>query len=302
MNNKLQSRWVILIAVFVVYASCSTSDTEINREVKNQPSTSSLIIEQTDIAIDSDLDLIWQDEFLGDALNNRKWDFQLGNGVNGWGNNELQFYTSSKNNYELSEGLLKIVPLYDPSHDQPYTSSKLVTKNKFSFKSPGIISVKFKVPQGQGLWPAIWMMPVHSIFGGWPRSGEIDLMEARGSNPQQVLSTLHFFQNGHMYEGGDRYEAQATNFNEVFHTVDLVWNKEKISFYIDKKHLVFEASLNSALGELYPFNEDFYLILNVAIGGNFVQEPVPSQICSPSECDDSQKLIIDYVRYYSNKD
>ena len=105
-----------------------------------------------------------------------------------------------------------------------------------------------------------------------------------------------------MYEGGDRYEAQATNFNEVFHTVDLVWNKEKISFYIDKKHLVFEASLNSILGELYPFNEDFYLILNVAIGGSFVQEPVPSQICSPSECDDSQKLIIDYVRYYSNKD
>ena len=91
---------------------------------------------------------------------------------------------------------------------------------------------------------------------------------------------------------------ELTNFNKVFHNIDLVWNKEKISFYIDKKYLVFETSLNNALGELYPFNEDFYLILNVAIGGNFVQEPVPSEICSPSACDDSQKLIIDYVRYY----
>ena len=246
--------------------------------------------------------MAWNDEFTDSSLNLDKWDFQIGNGVNGWGNNELQFYTSNQNNYELSEGLLKIVPLYDPSHEQIYTSSKLVTKNKFNFKSPGIISIKFKVPQGQGLWPAIWMMPTDSMFGGWPRSGEIDLMESRGSNSQQVLSTLHYFQNGHKFQGGYHNESRATNFNEVFHNIDLVWNKEKISFYIDKKHLVFEASLNSALGDLYPFNEDFYLILNVAIGGSFVQEPIPGEICSPSACDDSQKMIIDYVRYYSNKD
>ena len=123
-------------------------------------------------------------------------------------------------------------------------------------------------------------------------------MEARGSNTQQVLSTIHYFQNGHKFQGGQHNESLATNFNNEFHNIDLVWNKEKISFYIDKKYLVFETSLNNTMGELYPFNEDFYLILNVAIGGNFVQEPVPSEICSPSACDDSQKLIIDYVRYY----
>jgi len=298
MKNIRKLKWGILSMIILVYISCSASENGMYPKVINSAAPLTPISEQRSITIGSDLELVWEDEFLGDDLNNTKWDFQIGNGVNGWGNNELQFYTSSKNNYELSEGLLKIVPLHNPFLEQPYTSSKLVTKNKFSFKSPGIISVKFKVPQGQGLWPAIWMMPVDDIFGGWPRSGEIDLMEARGSNTQQVLSTIHYFQNGHKFQGGQHNESLATNFNKEFHNIDLVWNKEKISFYIDKKYLVFETSLNNTMGELYPFNEDFYLILNVAIGGNFVQEPVPSEICSPSACDDSQKLIIDYVRYY----
>ena len=288
------------LAVSFFLLSCSEVDAKSLQDdsIISQPTISL----DDAITINSKLKMAWNDEFTDSSLNLDKWDFQIGNGVNGWGNNELQFYTSNQNNYELSEGLLKIVPLYDPSHEQIYTSSKLVTKNKFNFKSPGIISIKFKVPQGQGLWPAIWMMPTDSMFGGWPRSGEIDLMESRGSNSQQVLSTIHYFQNGHKFQGGYHNESRATNFNEVFHNIDLVRNKEKISFYIDKKHLVFEVSLNSTLGELYPFNEDFYLILNVAIGGSFVKEPIPGEICSPSACEDSQKMIIDYVRYYTNKD
>ena len=298
LNHRFFRLYFLAVSFFLL--SCSEVDAKSLQDgsIISQPTISL----DDAITINSKLKMAWNDEFTDSSLNLDKWDFQIGNGVNGWGNNELQFYTSNQNNYELSEGLLKIVPLYDPSHEQIYTSSKLVTKNKFNFKSPGIISIKFKVPQGQGLWPAIWMMPTDSMFGGWPRSGEIDLMESRGSNSQQVLSTLHYFQNGHKFQGGYHNESQATNFNEVFHNIDLVWNKEKISFYIDKKHLVFEASLNSALGDLYPFNEDFYLILNVAIGGSFVQEPIPGEICSPSACDDSQKMIIDYVRYYSNKD
>lgn len=291
LNHRFFRLYFLAVSFFLL--SCSEVDAKSLQDdsIISQPTISL----DDAITINSKLKMAWNDEFTDSSLNLDKWDFQIGNGVNGWGNNELQFYTSNQNNYELSEGLLKIVPLYDPSHEQIYTSSKLVTKNKFNFKSPGIISIKFKVPQGQGLWPAIWMMPTDSMFGGWPRSGEIDLMEARGSNSQQVLSTLHYFQNGHKFQGN---EFNATNFNEEFHNIDLVWNKEKISFYIDKKYLVFETSLNSTLGELYPFNEDFYLILNVAIGGNFVKEPVPSEICSPTVCDDSQKLIIDYVRYY----
>ena len=291
LNHRFFRLYFLAVSFFLL--SCSEVDAKSLQDgsIISQPTISL----DDAITINSKLKMAWNDEFTDSSLNLDKWDFQIGNGVNGWGNNELQFYTSNQNNYELTEGLLKIVPLYDPSHEQIYTSSKLVTKNKFNFKSPGIISIKFKVPQGQGLWPAIWMMPTDSMFGGWPRSGEIDLMESRGSNSQQVLSTLHYFQNGHKFQGN---EFNATNFNEEFHNIDLVWNKEKISFYIDKKYIVFETSLNSTLGELYPFNEDFYLILNVEIGGNFVQEPVPSEICSPTVCNDSQKLIIDYVRYY----
>ena len=271
LNHRFFRLYFLAVSFFLL--SCSEVDAKSLQDdsIISQPTISL----DDAITINSKLKMAWNDEFTDSSLNLVKWDFQIGNGVNGWGNNELQFYTSNQNNYELSEGLLKIVPLYDPSHEQIYTSSKLVTKNKFNFKSPGIISIKFKVPQGQGLWPAIWMMPTDSMFGGWPRSGEIDLMESRGSNSQQVLSTLHYFQNGHKFQGN---EFNATNFNEEFHNIDLVWNKEKISFYIDKKYLVFETSLNSTLGELYPFNEDFYLILNVAIGGNFVKEPVPSEI------------------------
>ena len=298
MKYTLRPRWAVLTLAVLIYVSCSATNNGMPIKVISKAASTTSTNEKNSISVYSDLELIWQDEFQSDELNSSNWDFQLGNGINGWGNNELQFYTNSQNNYELSEGLLKIVPFYNPSLKKPYTSSKLVTKNKTSFKSPGIISVRFKVPKGQGLWPAIWMMPVDNLFGGWPKSGEIDLMEARGANVQQVLSTLHYFQNGHMFQGGQHNESQDANFNEVFHVIDLVWSKEKISFYIDKKYLVFEASLNSSLGELYPFNEDFYLILNVAVGGNFVQEPLASEICSPSSCDDSQKLIIDYVRYY----
>jgi len=294
----MKIRCVICLFIFLAYAPFLASNTKMISETANQDTSSITIHKGNTLSLDSDLNLIWQDEFEGVELDRDKWDFQLGNGVNGWGNNELQFYTSRPANHRVSDGLLKIIPLYHPDHNKPFTSSKLVTKGKFNFSSPGIISVRFKVPRGQGLWPAIWMMPVNNKFGGWPKSGEIDLMEARGSNPQQVLSTLHYFQNGHKFQGGEHNETQANNFNEAFHVIDLVWNKEKISFFIDKKYLVFEASLNDELGELYPFNEDFYLIINVAIGGDFVQEPLTTEICSPTLCNPSQKLIIDYVRYY----
>lgn len=218
LNHKSFSLCFLAFSFFLLACSAVDAKSLQDSSTLSQPAKSL----DDEITINSNLRMAWNDEFSDSSLNIDKWDFQIGNGVNGWGNNELQFYTSSKNNYELSEGLLKIVPLYNPSHAQPYTSSKLVTKNKFSFKSPGIISIRFKVPQGQGLWPAIWMMPVDSAFGGWPRSGEIDLMEARGSNAQQVLSTLHYFQNGHKFQGGYHNESRATNFNEVFHNIDLV--------------------------------------------------------------------------------
>ena len=160
-------------------------------------------IKDTKNFLKPELNLVWQEEFSDPKLNTDKWAFQLGNGaeygIAGWGNNELQFYTDSSDNFELSDGMLKIIPLYNKDSSKTFTSVKLVTKDLVNFTSPGVLEVKFKIPKGQGLWPAIWMMPEKNRFGGWPKSGEIDLMEASGSNTNEVLSTLHFFQNGHRF-------------------------------------------------------------------------------------------------------
>ena len=259
-------------------------------------------IKDTKNFLKPELNLVWQEEFSDSKLNTDKWAFQLGNGaeygIAGWGNNELQFYTDSSDNFELSNGMLKIIPLYNKDSSKTFTSVKLVTKDLVNFTSPGVLEVKFKIPKGQGLWPAIWMMPEKNRFGGWPKSGEIDLMEARGSNTNEVLSTLHFFQNGHRLLGSEYKVSNENNFNQNFHIITLIWGIDKISFYINNQFLVYEGSLTKLLGAKYPFNESFYLILNTAIGGDFVKAPKPNEICSLDNCDDSKKFIVDYIRYY----
>ena len=133
-------------------------------------------IKDTKNFLKPELNLVWQEEFSDSKLNTDKWAFQLGNGaeygIAGWGNNELQFYTDSSDNFELSNGMLKIIPLYNKDSSKTFTSVKLVTKGLVNFTSPGVLEVKFKIPKGQGLWPAIWMMPEKNRFGGWPKSGE----------------------------------------------------------------------------------------------------------------------------------
>ena len=259
-------------------------------------------IKDTKNFLKPELNLVWQEEFSDPKLNTDKWAFQLGNGaeygIAGWGNNELQFYTDSSDNFELSDGMLKIIPLYNKDSSKTFTSVKLVTMGLVNFTSPGVLEVKFKIPKGQGLWPAIWMMPEKNRFGGWPKSGEIDLMEARGSNTNEVLSTLHFFQNGHRLLGSEYKVSNENNFNQNFHIITLIWGIDKISFYINNQFLVYEGSLTKILGVKYPFNESFYLILNTAIGGDFVKAPKPNEICSLDNCDDSKKFIVDYIRYY----
>ena len=280
--------WFKFIFIFIIGFNSLHAFQQSNEDTKN--------------FLKPELNLVWQEEFSDSKLNTDKWAFQLGNGaeygIAGWGNNELQFYTNSSDNFELSNGMLKIIPLYNKDSSKTFTSVKLVTKDLVNFTSPGVLEVKFKIPKGQGLWPAIWMMPEKNKFGGWPKSGEIDLMEARGSNTNVVLSTLHFFQNGHRLLGGEYKVSNKNNFNQNFHIITLIWGIDKISFYIDNEFLVYEGSLTKLLGAKYPFNESFYLILNTAIGGDFVKTPKPNEICSLDNCDDSKKFIVDYTRYY----
>ena len=144
--------------------------------------------------------MVWNDEFDGTAIDNSKWSFDLGNGCDisedlcGWGNNELEFYTDRPENAYLKDGNLVIEarkesPLYLGEH--LYTSARLVTKNKGDWRY-GRIDVKAKMPIGQGIWPAIWMLPTDEVYGGWPRSGEIDIMEYLGHEPNRVFGTIHY--------------------------------------------------------------------------------------------------------------
>ena len=149
----------------------------------------------------------------------------------------------------------------------------MVTENKVDFNHPGQITVRFRSPIGTGMWPAIWMMPLESIYGGWPASGEIDLVEIRGNNMQEVLSTIHYGSDpsNHKYQGGSYYLPQEDNLNEKFHTLTFIWQEDQMEFILDNQFEVFSIT-KSQLGfnENYPFNEIFYLIINVAVGGNFV--------------------------------
>lgn len=253
--------------------------------------------------------VIWMDDFNNEDYS-MNWTSIQGNGheygIPGWGNNEQQFYTDLENNVFIDKGCMKITPLNQDFNGYSYTSAKMVTENKVDFNHPGRITVRFRSPIGTGMWPAIWMMPLESIYGGWPASGEIDLVEIRGNNMQELLSTIHYGSDpsNHKYQGGSYYLPQEDNLNEKFHTLTFIWQEDQMEFILDNQFEVFSIT-KSQLGfnENYPFNEIFYLIINVAVGGNFVGNYVNSQdLCFNSNidsCNDSQRFLIDWVIYES---
>ena len=254
-------------------------------------------------------DLIWSDNFNDNNLNEEFWTHNIGNGhaqdIPGWGNNEQQFYSNSSNNLYLEEGCLKITALVENAQDDygqySFTSAKIDTDQKVDFSNNGRLTVRFRNPIGQGLWPAIWMLPSEWVYGGWPYSGEIDLMEYRGQNPQEVLSTVHYYDGSHAYQGSTFYESQENNFNEVFHEIRFEWTDQSMKFILDDVSTIFEINRSDFADDVtYPFNEKFYVLINMAVGGNFVGSPSPSEMCdccNPNLCDDKKRLLIDWIKY-----
>ena len=251
--------------------------------------------------------IIWIDDFM-DLVYTNNWTAIIGNGaeygIPGWGNNESQYYTSNIKNSSVVNGCLRITPLNESINNFNYTSAKLVTENKVDFTQPGRITVRFRSPEGVGMWPAIWMMPSESIYGGWPASGEIDLVEIRGNNMQEILSTIHFGSDpsNHKFLGGSHTLAQSENLNELFHELSFTWEENYMKFVLNEQHTVFEIN-SSQIGfdENYPFNEVFYLIINVAVGGNFVGNYIDNNdLCSVDDiinCPDSKRFLIDWIKY-----
>jgi beta-glucanase (GH16 family) len=246
--------------------------------------------------------LVWSDEFDGASINTNHWTFDIGTGhPPGWGNNELEYYTGRPENAYVSSGVLHIVALREDYRGSAYTSAKLVSRRLFS-KKYGRFEIRAKLPQGQGYWPALWLMPERSVYGGWAASGEIDMMENRGRNPQNVLGTLHF---GGGYPNNKQSSGPSFTFppgDSVtnFHVYTLEWSSNAISWYVDNHLYQTQTSwwscsnpTNSGVRNPYPapFDQAFYVIMNLAIGGKFGGNPDSSTVF-PGE------MQVDYVRVY----
>lgn len=231
--------------------------------------------------------LIWEENFNGKALNEKVWNYELGDGcpnICGWGNNERQIYTTS--NHTLKDGKLIITARKE---DDKYTSTRITTAGKKEFKY-GYIEARAKLPVGQGIWPAFWMLGSNIKQVGWPLAGEIDILEYVGKEPHMVFTSLHT-KDSH----GETINTKKTpfaNIEEGWHTYAINWTKDKIEFFVDDKSVYTFAPQNKTT-EVWPFDQPFYFIVNVAIGGNFGGPAVDDKIFP-------QEYMVDYIRVYAN--
>lgn len=237
--------------------------------------------------------LFWADEFDGSQLNTSNWTPEIGNGcpsLCGWGNNEWQYYTDSPDNIIIEDGLLKIRAVHSPGADLEYTSARLITKENISFAS-GRVEARMKMPIGQGMWPAFWMLPEDTEYGGWPLSGEIDIMEMVGFEPNTTHGTIHYGGRWpfNIFTGEGAALPNGT-LNDDFHTYAVEWGDGEIRWYFDDA--LFSVKTINDLGDFpWPFDRKYHIILNLAVGGNWPGYPDASTIFP-------QELQVDYVRVY----
>jgi beta-glucanase (GH16 family) len=236
--------------------------------------------------------LAWSDEFDGSSLPADVWSYETGDGcpgLCGWGNNELEYYTAPPNNLFLQDGKMIIEAKAETFGGKNYTSSRIKTQGKKTFKF-GRIDVRAILPATKGLWPGLWLMPQDNVYGNWPTSGEIDMMESIGSEPAKVLGTAHFGPGPNSTFISRNYILSGASFHEEFHVFSIEWEQDQIRWYVDNNlfSTVSKADVGSAI---WPFNESFYLIVNLAVGGNLPGNPDASTYLP-------QWLIVDYIRVY----
>ncbi len=243
--------------------------------------------------------LVWSDEFDGDTLDMEKWSYQFGTGreqgLTGWGNNELQYYTDREENVRVEDGKLIIIAKEEYYEGRMHTSARIRTIDKGDWMF-GRIEVCAKLPTGQGIWPAIWMLP-SGDNRLWPRDGEIDIMELVGHEPAEVHGTVHFGTNdpyNHQFEGTG-YKLSEGTFADDFNIFSIEWKMDEIKFFVNDNHYyTVNPATTSQHGMQYPFNNPFHLILNVAVGGNWPGSP-------DHTTEFPQQMVVDYIRVYQYK-
>lgn len=245
---------------------------------------------------DRNWQLTWSDEFEGSAgqlPNSSYWTFDIGTGENGWGNEELQYYTNRPENVSLNgEGQLAITALRESFGGMPFTSARIKTEGLFE-QAYGRFEASIKTPYGPGIWPAFWMLGSDFSTDGWPQSGEIDIMEKRGQQPHVIIGSVH----GPGYSAGNAvsayYGIQNNRFDDDFYLFAIEWFPDRIDFFVDD--FLYNRIKRSDVPGEWVFDKPFFMILNVAVGGNFVGFPT-DQTPFP------QRMLIDYVRVYELAD
>lgn len=239
--------------------------------------------------------LVWSDEFDGTTLDLTKWTPQIGDGCDinlcGWGNNELEYYRAE--NAVVSNGTLKIIAKQESFQGRNYTSARLRTINKGDW-TYGRFEARMKLPTAQGMWPAFWMLSTDEAYGGWPQSGEMDIMELVGKEPDRAHGTIHY---GNPYPNNSSqsasFQLNSGTFSDDFHTFALEWEPGVIRWYVDD--YLFATKTSADVAPLrWPFDQRFHLLLNLAVGGNWPGNPNSSTTFP-------QTMEVDYVRVYEGK-
>lgn len=239
--------------------------------------------------------MVWNDEFDKDGMvDTTKWSYDTEGNAWKWGNNEAQYYTANrKENAYVSDGTLKIVAKKEEMGDSKYTSARLITKGKGDWLY-GRFEIRAKLPTGLGTWPAIWMLSTDWEYGGWPASGEIDIMENVGFDPDTIVASAHTKSYNHIMHTEKNARTECKTSYSQFHTYALEWEASEYRVYVDDKH--YFTYKNDGTGpDSWPFDKRFHLLLNVAIGGTWG---------GMKGIDDTKfphVMEVDYVRVYQKK-
>ena len=262
-----------LLLCSMLFAACSVDDTQTTPERA-----------QT---------LVWSDEFDGPAGTlpaDERWTYDIGTGDNGWGNGEFQYYTDRPENVAMDgEGNLRITARRENFGGQPFTSARIKTEGRFA-QTYGRFEIRAKTPVGPGIWPALWLLGDDCDEIGWPQCGEIDIMELRGQRPNEIAGTLH----GPGYSAGasigTSYTLPEGRFDDQFRVFAIEWGTDYVEWYVDD--FLFQRLTPDDVPGEWVYDDPFFLIMNIAVGGNYVGFPT-SQTPFP------QEMVVDYVRVYS---
>lgn len=294
MHKKFLLVLLIISSLFVFYACNNTNNgnDDVSDDTFKRKTMEPDEFDKSSIAeIGDDYILTWTDEFNNDgAPDDKRWNYEVGTGNGGWGNNESQYYTSRLDNAYCSDGTLKIVAKKEAYGGCNYTSARITTKAKGDFKY-GYFEMRAKLPSGGGTWPAFWMMPTSSVYGYWPNSGELDIMEYVGNRPNVVLGTTHTkVSQGGGIGGSTRCMSAESDFN----IYAMEWNETQIKFILNGNTYFTFNRLSTWTNEQWPFDQEFFIILNVAMGGNLGGTIASNFVESQME--------VDYVRVYQKVD